>query len=82
MPRYIDAASVRAVLEWARLIDGMEAALRNFSSGKVLQPVEAAMGLKLVSIYPANSGSGVPTHHAVITRPDTASRSRRWTARP
>jgi len=86
MPRYIDAASVRAVLEWVPLIDAMEAALRDFSSGKVLQPVrtvltieegqrylgvmpavaEGAMGLKLVSFYPANAGSGVPTHHAII----------------
>jgi ornithine cyclodeaminase/alanine dehydrogenase-like protein (mu-crystallin family) len=92
MPRYIDEASVRAVLEWDPLIDAMEAALRDFSSGKVLQPVrsvltieegqrylgvmpavaEGAMGLKLVSFYPANAGKGVPTHHAMIVlmRPD------------
>ncbi len=92
-PRYLDAASVRAVLEWDSLVDAMEAALKDFSSGKVLQPVRAmltveegqrflgimpavaknAMGLKLVSFYPANAGKGVPTHHAMIVlmRPDT-----------
>ena len=34
---------------------------------------EAAMGLKLVSSYPGNAGSGVPTHLATILlfRPDT-----------
>jgi ornithine cyclodeaminase/alanine dehydrogenase-like protein (mu-crystallin family) len=90
---YIDEASVRAVLEWDPLIDAMEAALRDFSSGKVLQPVrtvltieegsrylgimpavaEGAMGVKLVSFYPANDGKGIPTHHAtiVLMRPDT-----------
>src|SRR5208282_3488440 len=32
-----------------------------------------AMGVKLVSFYPANAGTGVPTHHAMIMlmRPDT-----------
>ena len=92
-PAYLDEASIRAVLEWDPLIDAMEAALAEFSSGKVLQPVrsmltieegqrylgvmpavaEGAMGLKLVSFYPANAGRGVPTHHAMIVlmRPDT-----------
>ena len=92
-PTYIDEAGVRAVLKWDPLIDAMEEALRDFSSGKVLQPVrsmltieegrrylgvmpavtEGAMGLKLVSFYPANAGKGVPTHHAMIVlmRPDT-----------
>lgn len=34
---------------------------------------EAAMGLKLVSFYPGNAGTGVPTHLAMILlcRPDT-----------
>jgi ornithine cyclodeaminase/alanine dehydrogenase-like protein (mu-crystallin family) len=93
MPGYIDEASVRAVLQWDALIDAMEAALSDFSSGKVLQPVrsvltieegrrylgvmpavaEEAMGVKLVSFYPANAEKGVATHHAVIVlmRPDT-----------
>ena len=92
-PTYIDEAGVRAVLEWDPLIDAMEAALGDSSSGKVLQPVrtmltveegqrylgvmpavaQQAMGLKLVSFYPANAGKGVPTHHAMIVlmRPDT-----------
>jgi ornithine cyclodeaminase/alanine dehydrogenase-like protein (mu-crystallin family) len=91
--RYLDDESVRAVLEWDPLIDAMEAALGEFSSGKILQPVrnvltieegqrylgvmpavaEGAMGLKLVSFYPANAGKGVATHHAMIVlmRPDT-----------
>jgi thiomorpholine-carboxylate dehydrogenase len=89
---YIDEASVRAVLEWDPLIDAMEAALRDFSLGKVLQPVrtmlpveegsrylfvmpavaEGAMGVKLVSFYPANADKGIATHHAtiVLMRPD------------
>ena len=93
MLSYIDEAGVRAALEWDPLIDAMEAALRDFSSGKVLQPVrsvltieegrrylgvmpaaeEEAMGVKLVSFYPANAGKGVATHHAMILlmRPDT-----------
>jgi ornithine cyclodeaminase/alanine dehydrogenase-like protein (mu-crystallin family) len=34
---------------------------------------EAAMGLKLVSFYPGNAGTGIPTHSAMILlfRPDT-----------
>ncbi len=34
---------------------------------------DEAMGLKLVSFYPANAETGVPTHHAMIVlmRPDT-----------
>ncbi len=93
MPGYIDEAGVRAALEWDPLIDVMEAALRAFSSGKVLQPVrsvltieeggrylgvmpavaEEAMGVKLVSFYPANAGKGLATHHAMIVlmRPET-----------
>lgn len=83
---YLDEARVRAALAWDPLIDAMESALREFSSGKVLQPVrgmltveegrrylgvmpavaEQAMGVKLVSFYPANAGTGVPTHHAMI----------------
>lgn len=91
--RYLDEASVRAVLGWDALIAEMELALAAFSSGRVIQPVrnmltieegkrylgimpaaaEEAMGLKLVSFYPGNAGTGVPTHLAVILlfRPDT-----------
>ncbi len=93
MVRYFDKDSVKAVLEWNPLIDAMEAALRDFSSGEVLQPLRSmltieegqrylgvmpavareAMGLKLVSFYPANASKGVETHHAMILlmRPDT-----------
>ena len=91
--RYLDEASVRAVLRWDPLIAAMEPALIAFSSGRVVQPVrnmltieegkrylgimpavaEEAMGLKLVSFYPGNAGTGVPTHLAMILlfRPDT-----------
>jgi thiomorpholine-carboxylate dehydrogenase len=86
MVRYLDEASVRAVLGWEPLIAAMERALAAFSAGRVLQPVrtmltieegkrylgimpavaEAEMGLKLVSFYPGNAGTGVPTHMAMI----------------
>jgi ornithine cyclodeaminase/alanine dehydrogenase-like protein (mu-crystallin family) len=91
--RYLDEASVRAVLRWDPLIVAMEAALTAFSSGRVIQPVrnmltieegkrylgimpavaEESMGCKLVSFYPGNAGTGVPTHLAMILlfRPDT-----------
>jgi ornithine cyclodeaminase/alanine dehydrogenase-like protein (mu-crystallin family) len=93
MMRYLDEASVRAVLRWDPLIAAMEPALIAFSAGRVVQPVrnmltieegkrylgimpavaEEAMGLKLVSFYPGNAGTGVPTHLAMILlfRPDT-----------
>jgi ornithine cyclodeaminase/alanine dehydrogenase-like protein (mu-crystallin family) len=84
--KYLDEASVRAVLRWDVLIAAMEPALIAFSAGRVIQPVrnmlaieegrrylgimpavaEEAMGLKLVSFYPANAGTGVPTHLAMI----------------
>jgi ornithine cyclodeaminase/alanine dehydrogenase-like protein (mu-crystallin family) len=91
--RYLDEASVRAVLCWDPLIAAMEQALAAFSAGQVIQPVrnmltieegrrylgimpavaEGAMGLKLVSFYPGNAGTGIPTHSAMILlfRPDT-----------
>lgn len=84
--RYLDEASVRAVLHWEPLIAAMEEALIAFSCGRVIQPVrnmltieegkrylgimpavtEDSMGLKLVSFYPGNAGTGVPTHLATI----------------
>lgn len=91
--RYLDEASVRAVLRWEPLIAAMEAALAAFSLGRVVQPVRNmltieenrrylgvmpavtadAMGVKLVSFYPGNAGTEVPTHLAMILllRPDT-----------
>jgi ornithine cyclodeaminase/alanine dehydrogenase-like protein (mu-crystallin family) len=41
-----------------------------------------AMGLKLVSFYPGNAGTGVPTHLAMILlcRPDTGEPLAVWTA--
>ena len=93
MVAVFDEAAVRKALDWDMLIDAMEAALAAFSSGKVIQPVRAAitleedrryflimpaateqaMGAKLVSFYPGNAGSPVPTHMAMIVlfRPDT-----------
>jgi ornithine cyclodeaminase/alanine dehydrogenase-like protein (mu-crystallin family) len=84
--KYLDEASVRAVLCWEPLIAAMEEALAAFSSGRVVQPVrnmltieegkrylgimpaiaEDAMGVKLVSFYPGNAGTQVPTHLAMI----------------
>jgi ornithine cyclodeaminase/alanine dehydrogenase-like protein (mu-crystallin family) len=84
--KYLDEASVRAVLCWEPLIAAMEEALAAFSSGRVVQPVrnmltieegkrylgimpaiaEDAMGVKLVSFYPGNAGTRVPTHLAMI----------------
>src|SRR5438034_427848 len=93
MMRYLDEASVRAVLRWDPLIAAMGPALTAFSSGRAVQPVrnmltieegkrylgimpavaEEAMGLKLVSFYPGNAGTAVPTHMAMILlfRPET-----------
>jgi len=89
----LDEASVRAALQWGPLIEAMEKALADFSSGRVVQPVrnmltieqarrylgimpaasEDAMGLKVVSFYPGNAGTGIPTHMAMILlfRPTT-----------
>jgi thiomorpholine-carboxylate dehydrogenase len=91
--RFFAEADVRRLLNWMPLIDAMETALAEFSSGKVIQPVrnmitieegkrylgimpavgEKAMGLKLVSFYPGNAGTAVPTHLGLIilSRPDT-----------
>jgi hypothetical protein len=86
MVRYLDEASVRAVLRWDPLIAAMESALAAFSSGQVIQPVrnmltieegkrylgimpavmQEAMGVKLVSFYPGNAGTGLPTHFGII----------------
>lgn len=83
---YLDEEKVRALLRWEDLIPAMEAALANFSGGRVIQPVrnvltieegarylgimpavtEDTMGAKLVSFYPRNEGSGIPTHLAMI----------------
>ncbi len=93
MVMFLDEPRVRGLLRWEALIPCMEAALAEFSRGRVLQPVRnmlaieegrrylgvmpavaaEAMGLKLVSFYPGNAGSGIPTHHAMILlfRPDT-----------
>jgi ornithine cyclodeaminase/alanine dehydrogenase-like protein (mu-crystallin family) len=93
MVMYLSEDRVGDLLRWDRLIDAMEAALAEFSLGRVLQPVrnmltieeekrylgimpavaEDAMGVKLVSFYPGNAGTGVPTHLAMVLlfRPDT-----------
>jgi thiomorpholine-carboxylate dehydrogenase len=93
MVMHLDEAQIRAVLGWELLIDAMEAALADFSRGRILQPVrnmltieegrrylgimpavsDEAMGVKLVSFYPGNAGTDIPTHLAMILlfRPDT-----------
>ncbi len=83
---FLTEADVRAVLRWDELIAGMERALIEFSSGRVVQPVrhfltleedkrhflsmpaatEHAMGVKAVTFYPANEGTDVPTHTAIV----------------
>ncbi len=83
---YLDETRVRALLRWDALIDTMQAALAQFSTGRVIQPVrnmitieegrrylgvmpavaEDVMGLKVVSFYPGNAGTGLPTHLALI----------------
>jgi len=90
---FFTEADVRRLLHWNPLIDAMETALTEFSTGKIIQPVrnmitieegkrylgimpavaEKAMGLKLVSFYPGNAGTAVPTHLGLIilSRPDT-----------
>jgi len=91
--KFFAEGDVQRLLDWKPLIDAMETALAEFSTGKVIQPVrnmitieegkrylgtmpvvgEKAMGLKLVSFYPGNAGTAVPTHLGLIilSRPDT-----------
>src|ERR1700756_748726 len=93
MVMYLGEERISDLLRWDGLIVTMEAALADFSLGRVLQPVrtmltieeakryfgimpavaEDAMGVKLVSFYPGNAGSAVPTHLAMVLlfRPDT-----------
>ena len=57
MVRYLDEASVRAVLDWEPLIAAMEPALAAFSTGRVLQPVRTMLtieeGRRYLGIMPA-----------------------------
>jgi ornithine cyclodeaminase/alanine dehydrogenase-like protein (mu-crystallin family) len=86
MVMYLDEDRIRGLLRWDQLIAAMEAALADFSLGRVLQPVRNmltieegkrylgimpavaadAMGAKLVSFYPQNAATGLPTHMAMI----------------
>jgi thiomorpholine-carboxylate dehydrogenase len=86
MVPYIDREQVRRSLSYDTLIPAMEAALAEFSAGRVVQPVREVltveealryfgimpaalgdvMGAKLVSYYPRNAGTGIPTHQATI----------------
>jgi ornithine cyclodeaminase/alanine dehydrogenase-like protein (mu-crystallin family) len=88
---YLDEGYVRARLRWDDLIDAMERALADFSSGAVIQPVRSVltieerrrylgimpavvgdvMGVKFVTFYPANAGTGRHTHNATIVLYDT-----------
>jgi len=83
---YFSEEQIRALVRYDALIDAMERALADFSSGKVLNPVRSivtveenrrylgvmpavasqTMGVKVVSFYPGNEGSDVPTHMAMI----------------
>ncbi len=93
MVMYLDDSQICGLLTWHDLIPAMEAALADFSAGRVVQPVRnmitveegkrylgvmpavasRAMGAKLVTFYPANAGTGIPTHTAMISlfRTDT-----------
>ena len=57
MVRYLEEASVRAVLRWDPLIAAMESALAAFSSGQVIQPVRNMLtieeGKRYLGIMPA-----------------------------
>lgn len=88
MPLLLTEADVRRVLPMADLIETMERALAQFSSGDVDQPVRtvievgrstsffgvmparmtdpAALGTKLVGVFPANAVHGLATHQATI----------------
>ena len=85
---------VRQLLRMPALIDAMEAALRAYSAGEVIQPLRtvmqmgdrmaffgvmpafqqepAALGTKLVTVYPTNANKGLPTHLATILLMDPA----------
>src|SRR5258707_14770318 len=86
MVMYLDEDRIRGLLRWDQLIAAMEAALADFSLGRVRQPARNmltieegkrylgimpavaadAMGAKLVSFYPQNAATGLPTHMAMI----------------
>ncbi len=88
---YLDEDAVRARLRWDELIDAMERALADFSSGAVIQPVRSiltieeraryvgimpavvgdVMGVKFVTFYPVNAGTGRHTHNATVVLYDT-----------
>jgi ornithine cyclodeaminase len=82
MPVLLSEDDVRAVLSMDDLIDAMEAALRQYSAGRVnsepaffgVMPASmeelAIVGTKLVSVYPSNSARGLPTHLATILLTD------------
>jgi ornithine cyclodeaminase/alanine dehydrogenase-like protein (mu-crystallin family) len=71
MERALAAFSAGRVLQPVRNMLTIEEGKRYL--GIMPAVAEAAMGLKLVSFYPGNAGSGIPTHLAMILllRPDT-----------
>jgi thiomorpholine-carboxylate dehydrogenase len=87
---FLGEREVRELLRMEELIPAMAGALRDLSTGKVLQPMRVvlpvaehkgffgvmpayggALGAKLVTFFPNNTG--LPTHHAMILlfRPET-----------
>jgi alanine dehydrogenase len=91
MPVLLTEADVRAVLSMDALIDAMETALIQFSTGGVQQPLRtvlepaagaflgvmpaaiaepAAIGTKIVTVYPSNAARKLPTHLATILLQD------------
>jgi thiomorpholine-carboxylate dehydrogenase len=57
MTAYFDEATIRTVLDWDPLIDAMESALREFSLGRVIQPVRSMLvieeGQRYLGVMPA-----------------------------
>jgi thiomorpholine-carboxylate dehydrogenase len=71
MERALGDFSAGKVLQPVRSVLTVEEGRRYL--GVMPAVADEAMGLKLVSFYPANAETGVPTHHAMIVlmRPDT-----------
>jgi ornithine cyclodeaminase len=94
MPLVLTESDVRAVLTMPDLIQSMKAALVEFSTGRVQQPLRtvlevadrrafwgvmpamldkpAAMGTKMVTVFPTNRDLGLPSHLATIVLLDPA----------
>jgi hypothetical protein len=81
MVRYLDEASVRAVLRWDPLIAAMESALAAFSSGQVIQPVRNMLtieeGKRYLGIMPAVMQEAMGETRQLLSR-----KRRHWPTHP